>query len=523
MKPISIAALSGIARAGGFGTSLFDTGSIEHEFGSYHYLKDLRQVKLMKPVDFGPYQIAKEKTTLRDAVVKAMESNNADIIALSVISGQHVLAEKISRYAKEHRGDVKIIWGGPYVNVAPEKALEQGADFVCVGEGLVAFEKFLKAFANGGDLTGIENIWSLGRGSEIIRNDPGPLKENLDDLPYLDWEIFSRADFLKPYDGKVLIGGDHMVTWGCPNGCAYCINEYYRQLYRKHGRQYKVRRFSVDRIVGELKSQKEKYGLEFMKFCDENFLLAPVEYLREFAAKYSEQVVIGFTTACHPKLITEEKINLLKEAGCVSLSIGIETGDGEYRRKILNRTDSIEDVERAFRLAEEAGIRTMAFNMMGLPFYTREIYDETIRLNRRAGVKYPTVSFFFPFMGTKLREVAIENNFYNAGMDKGNPNMKIGTPSLVFEDFTEEQLKQMFGVFALYVKLPECYHKYIRRSESTDLVGVRLRDKLIEIYERTVWKDNRGTYVDDGKSELYLSELEDILSGETQLAVGSPN
>jgi radical SAM superfamily enzyme YgiQ (UPF0313 family) len=207
----------------------------------------------------------------------------------------------------------------------------------------------------------------------------------------------------------------------------------------------------------------------------------------------------------------------------VSLSIGIETGDSEYRREILNRTDSIEDIVRAFSLAKEAGIRTMAFNMMGLPFYSRRIYQETIQLNRRAGVKYPTVSFFFPFKGTKLREVAIENNFYHADMDKTNPNMKIGTPSLKFEDFTEGQLKEMFGVFALYVKLPEYYHKYIKRSEMTDQTGQRLRDKLIEIYEKTVWKDNRGSFVDDGNSDVYLGELENILSSQVQLAATTKN
>ena len=134
-----------------------------------------------------------------------------------------------------------------------------------------------------------------------------------------------------------------------------------------------------------------------------------------------------------------------------------------------------------------------------------------------AGVKYPTVSFFYPFMGTKLREVAIENNFYRAEMDQANPNMKIGTPSLVFDEFSGEQLKEMFSVFALYVKLPGYYHVYIKRSEETDEVGVKLRSKLIEIYDNTVWKDNRGSFVDDSKSRVYLEELEEIMSGQVQM------
>ena len=228
-----------------------------------------------------------------------------------------------------------------------------------------------------------------------------------------------------------------------------------------------------------------------------NGIRLPVEYLEEFAEKYPAEVGIPFTTACHPKLVTEEKINLLKKAGCVSLSIGIETGDDEYRKKILNRTDSIDDVVQAFTLAKNAGIRTMAFNMMGLPFYTREIYEKTIELNRAAGVKYPTVSFFYPFMGTKLREIAIENNFYDPEMDKTNPNMKIASPSLKFDNLSEEQLKEMYSVFALYVRLPEKYHKDIQRSETLDDTGKQLRKNLIEIYDNTIWKNIQWSILPD--------------------------
>jgi hypothetical protein len=60
-------------------------------------------------------------------------------------------------------------------------------------------------------------------------------------------------------------------------------------------------------------------------------------------------------------------------------------------------------------------------------------------------------------------------------------------------------------------------------SAMTDETGQRLRDKLIEIYDKTVWKDNRGSFVDDGNSDVHLNELENILSVESQLAVAPKN
>ncbi|MBN1974915.1 MAG: B12-binding domain-containing radical SAM protein [Sedimentisphaerales bacterium] len=513
MKPISISILSALAKKAGFETSLFDAGNYDHEFGSYHYLKDLNSVKLMKPVDFSRYNFQKEKMKLEEAIIRKLESFNPDIVAVSVISGQHILAEKISRYIKEYKPAVKIIWGGPHVTVAPYDALHQGADYICVGEGLTAFDKFINVFSRGGDLSSLNNIWSLNNNKPNCNN-LASMKESLDDLPYLDWSIFGEKDFLKPYDGEVLRGGDHMVTWGCPNKCSYCINEYYQNLYRDNHRKFVIRRYSPERIISELKYLKDTYKLEFLKFCDENFLLTPVEYLKDFADKYAKEVNIPFTTACHPRLVTEEKIDLLKKAGCASLSIGIETGDAEYRKNILNRTDSIDDVVRAFHMAKNAGIRTMAFNMLGLPFYSRDIYDKTIELNRRSQAQYSTASFFYPFKGTKLREVAIKNKFYVSEMDVNCPMLRMGTPSLVFNEFDADELKEMFSVFGLYIKLPENYRKYIQRSEITDSIGLRLRNKLIEIYENTVWK-NDGWFIDDGNEDSYIDELEHIMEEDT--------
>ena len=491
MKPIAIAMLSAIAKEAGFETSLFDVGYVKHEFGSYHYLDDLKSAKLMKPVDFSEYEVDMPELRLSAATTHELARHSPDIVAISVIYGQHILAEKITRYVKESSPRTVVIWGGPGVTVAPGEALDNGADFVCVGEGLVAFKNFITAIATGEDPTDLDNIWSKG-----ARNGLMPLKESLDDLPYLDWSIFRQQDFLKPYDGEVVVGGDHMVTWGCLNKCSYCINECYQDLYNEHGQRFKLRRYSVGRIMDELEHQKATFGIQLYKFCDENFLLVSTAYLEDFADQYANRIGLPFTTACHPKLATKPKMDLLKKAGCVSLSMGIESGNSDYRKDVLNRPDGTDDIKRAFKLAKDAGIRTMAFNMMGLPFYTREIYEDTIRLNREAGVEYPTASFFYPFKGTRLRDVSIKNNFYDPKMDQLNPHMRMA-PSLIGGDLTTDQLKTMFNVFVLYIKLPKCYHEFVKRSETKDDVGEELRAELLKIYDDIVWskKEDRRQYL----------------------------
>jgi hypothetical protein len=73
----------------------------------------------------------------------------------------------------------------------------------------------------------------------------------------------------------------------------------------------------------------------------------------------------------------------------------------------------------------------------------------------------------------------------------------------------EKQLIEMRNVFVLYVKLPKIYKTFIERSETQDTIGIKIRKKLLEIYDKTVWK-NDGWFVDDGFEGYYLKDLATI-------------
>ena len=131
----------------------------------------------------------------------------------------------------------------------------------CVGEGIVALPEFVSALNRHQQTSHIKNIW-LKKDGVIIKNPLRPLYEDLDALPYLDWEVFNEKLFYKPYEGKVYRSGDHMIAWGCPNDCTYCLNHYYHQLYG----DFKLQRYRPRRIIDELKYLTEKYQIEFYKF-----------------------------------------------------------------------------------------------------------------------------------------------------------------------------------------------------------------------------------------------------------------
>ena len=483
---------------------LFDTTEID--FGYIDNTDHGQSARVFKPVNLMPYGHIKQKIDLEHQLKDLLNSFSPDCIACTVLNDERFIASKICRIAKEWNRDIPIIWGNKYPTLDPDKTLlEHDVDFACIGEGIDAFIDFLYAMEGRRSFYSIPNIWAK-KNRSIIQNPLKPLRKTIDELPYLDWDIFDKKQFYKPFDGKVYVSGDHMMNWGCPYKCTYCINHVLHKLYNK---KYFVKRYSVRRIIDELKFLVSRYALRFFKFHDEDFLMRPLNNLKELSEAYRAEVNLPFVIETNPKTVTPEKVKLLKAMNCVSVSMAIETGDAYLRRSILNRVDTETDIVNAFRLFKDAGIRTSCFLMLGLPFETRATYEKTIEIVRKADVQYPNIFFFYPFEGTELRKISIENGFFDAN----NEEKKIyrrDIPALNFPNLSQEELIEMRNVFILYVKLPEVFHSYIKKSEVRDRIGSELRKKLLEIYEEKVWS-NDGWYHDRGNSqEDYLEQFDSI-------------
>jgi len=499
-KPISISLLSGIAKSAGWDTRLFDTTEID--FGFTSHVKSGEQAKFFKPVDASRYGLEKRKADLESECTALLDEYKPDCLALSVLSDEHLIAAQISGIAKKVNRDLPVIWGGKYPTLNPDKTLREFfADYVCVGEGIDAFREFLETLSGGRDASSIANIYAK-RGGRIVKNPIRPLRKTLDDLPYADWDIFDKRQFYKPFDGTMYIGGDHMLNWGCPYHCTYCINDFYHTLYKK---RYSMRRYGIRRIIDELKFLKERYALEFFKFHDEDFLMRPLEDLRELSDTYRREVNLPFVIETNPKSVTTDKARLLERMNCVSATLGIETGDAALRRNLLKRVDTQEDIVRAFSALKAVGIRTSSFNMLGIPYETRRTYQSTVELNRKADVQYPIIGFFYPFEGTVLREVAIREGFFDPQGEEAHVYQR-DRPALTLPAVSAQELIEMRNVFVLYVKLPRVYELFIRRSELPDERARLIRRALLEVYDKTVWANN-GWYRDDGMQDEHLSRL----------------
>lgn len=359
-----------------------------------------------------------------------------------------------------NKKNIPVIVGGQHPTVSPEEVIKSDVvDYICVGEGEEAISDLVKVLETNSDTTNIKNIWTKKDG-KIFRNPIRPLMQDLDKLPFPDYELFDAR--------HISDQGKFETSRGCPYSCTYCINDYMQHLYGGVGGYHREK--SVKRAVEEVEYFTKKYNFKWNFLIDETFTIK-ANRVKEFCRLYKEKVGVPFGCMTRPEVISEEKLMWLKEAGCTKIYMGIETGNESYRREMLDRHMSQEHIINAFLLAKKAGIQTYSFNMVGLPNETRKDIFSTIELNRKGKVDEIQVTLFYPFKGTRLREYSEANQLfdeseylssYYEGTILKNPNM------------TRNQIMGLYRTFIIYVKSPKILWPLIRLLEFSNPISISM-------------------------------------------------
>ncbi len=200
-----------------------------------------------------------------DDIVSRVKECEADLIAYSCTSPSFNYVKKI---ASRLRLEISApsICGGPHATLYPEETLaEIGIDYVCIGEGEKSLVEFVNALTKGEDCSTIPGIWSLNDKKEIVRNRLFPLVQDLDSLPWIDYEVFGER-FINQLTADGWLG--YISSRGCPYSCNYCHNPMFRKVYSEgigvpENRMGYVRFRSADSLIEELVTLVRKYDRFF--------------------------------------------------------------------------------------------------------------------------------------------------------------------------------------------------------------------------------------------------------------------
>jgi radical SAM superfamily enzyme YgiQ (UPF0313 family) len=186
-----------------------------------------------------------------------------------------------------------------------------------------------------------------------------------------------------------------------------------QKLYRSLGNYRREK--PIKSSIEEISQAKQECDINLIFFNDENFLQMSKERFDEFCKEYRSIGLPFFIQTSADTLLEEKKVGMLKDIGCITIGIGLEHGNENIRKKVLNKNISDEIFKRAFHNCNLIEIRTTAYIMIGLPFETEENIMETVAFCRKIRPTSVAVSIFAPYFGTKLRGVCVKNGFIEDG------------------------------------------------------------------------------------------------------------
>lgn len=391
-----------------------------------------------------------------EKVLKEVEMAKPDLLCISTTTCHYQYVEKYLAYIKKHL-DIPVVVGGVHPTLVPEEVIaNENVDIVCIGEGEYPLLELCNNLENGKAIDSIENLW-IKKNGRISKNNLRPLIQNLDSLPFPDYDLFDFQNILKRTGGLCHI----LAGRGCPYKCTYCCNHALQKRFQGCGSY--VRFHSVDYVLRQVQYLKEKYEFKRILFGDDLFTLNK-RWTKEFCEKYKNAFDIPFMCQARVETIDDEIAELLAKAGCYQMNFGIEAGNEAYRIKLLKRNMSNLQIENAVRTVKKYGIKVSTYNIIGLPYETPELIRETILFNKRLDPDSIDIFVYNPYPGTELGEICKKEGMFTGGYLPGlvirhRPQMVLKQKQLSRREF--EKLYTEFDRFALEKRIKSDYNVLI--------------------------------------------------------------
>ena len=99
--------------------------------------------------------------------------------------------------------------------------------------------------------------------------------------------------------------------------------------------------------------------------------------------------------------LDDELLSLMKEAGCVRIKIGVESGSDRILKRI-NKGVTTDDMRRAVHLIKQHAIPLTIYLMAGFPGETNDDLRQTIAFAKELAPDYVSLSVLAPYYGTQI-------------------------------------------------------------------------------------------------------------------------
>ncbi len=483
MLPPAIALFSSLLKERGHKVEIFDTTYYSMDHGIDSDGSKMENLNVM-PFDMGSRGIRLKNSDWKVDLDNHIKKFNPDLLAISSTEDMWELGMKVLEELKEYKlkNDIPVVAGGVFCTFAPDICISYPlVDMVCVGEGEQAIVDLCEKIEKGEDFKNVTNLWVKDKEGTITKNTIiKPVDVNKS--PNLDLSLFEENRLYRPMAGKIYKMVPVETHRGCPFTCSFCNSPDQNRLYKNETGSSFFRKKRIDLVYEELKYFKEEIGVEYNYFWADTFLAYNANEFDEFCEMYKE-INLPFWMQTRPETVTEEKIKKLQKVGLHRMAFGLEHGNEEFRKKILDRRWKNKDIINACKIPKKLGVPFSVNNITGFPKETRELAFDTIEINREIDANNQNIYSFVPFHGTPLRKLT-----ESLGLISHKTITKCLTdkPQVVLPEYPPEVIEGIKRTFVLYVKFPKSRWKDIGRAEKFTKEGnkiyIELKKEFLDKY-----------------------------------------
>lgn len=369
-------------------------------------------------------------------LAREIEEVAPDVIGFSITSDNFWMLQVSVKQIKD-KYNLPILVGGPHAIIDPQSVIElEGVSGVCIGEGETPIVKLANALSDGKLVPAIEGLYFKGQKAMPSRG----ILHDIDTLCYPE-----RESYLKRYSGMFRNGWVFQSHRGCPHRCAFCSEDFFKKIFK--GKKY-VRSRGINNLIEEIRNTIKKYPTKLSKFVgfSNPTLNISQKWLLEFCHKYSENV--GFPFGCDIELsnLTEEAAQALADARCREAWIGFESGNDFMRKKILKKNLSAKQAIQKIEMLKSRGIKVVLYVIIGLPFETEEMIQDTYTVLKEISADAILPSIFLPLPGTQLGEICFQKGWaQRINKDNAFPVQGYYKSILKYSHITPEKIQHYHG------------------------------------------------------------------------------
>ena len=446
LLPTNIGILTACLRQNGFTVDLFDT---TYYRTSEKTLDEIRVETLqVRKFDLEEFGVRFKPTDYVEDFKKKVAEFQPDLIGLSVVEDTWPQARQLIEAVNDY--PAPVIVGGVLPSLASDVPISHpDVDMICVGEGEHAIIELATTMHDGEDYTHIQNLW-VKNGDKIIKNSIRP-PIDLEEVPFGDFDLFERERFYRPMQGNVVRMVPIETDRGCPYTCRFCEAPSLVGLYKEATGQHYFRRKGWDTVRDEIQLYIDKYDAEYIYFNAETFLAMSNKEFTKFVDMY-DKVRLPFWMQTRVETLTEDRVQGLEKVGCNRISIGLEHGNEEFRKKIVGKGFSNADIKGVFQVLDRYSIPITINNIIGFPGETRDLIFDTIELNRQLGTDSVNAYIYTPYKGTAMYQDALSKGLLDADSET---NSIITGSILNMPTITKDEILGLVRTFSLYVKFPK--------------------------------------------------------------------